>query len=113
MNRCDFRVGYYSCGHRGGGASTFHPSPDGRSVVGGSRLIKKHAVGQILIQVSAFHVLGDHAERIVADTHPQETDDVGVLQAGQDLHLFQEVVSAGREEREHLVYFTINTGKRE
>lgn len=83
----------------GGGASTFHPSPDGRSVVGGSRLIKKHAVGQILIQVSAFHVLGDHAERIVADTHPQETDDVGVLQAGQDLHLFQEVVSAGREER--------------
>lgn len=53
-------------------------------------------MGQILIQVSAFHVLGDHAERIAADTHPQETDDVGVLQAGQDLHLFQEVVSAGR-----------------
>lgn len=68
-------------------------------------------MGQILIQVAAFHVLGDHAERIAADTHPQKTDDVGILQAGQDLHLFQEVVSA-RGRRVQLVYFTVNTGKR-
>lgn len=58
-------------------------------------------MGQILVQVSTFHVLGDHAERIAAHTHPQKTDDVGILEAGQDLHLFQEVVST-RGTREKL-----------
>lgn len=63
-------------------------------------------MGQVLVQVSAFHVLGDHAERVAAHTHPQETDDVGVLQAGQDLHLFQEVVSTrGTREKEASVGF--------
>lgn len=96
-------------------------SPDGGRIVGGSRLIEEHSVGQVLVQVSAFHVLGDHAERVAAHTHPQETDDVGVLQAGQDLHLFQEVVSTrGTREKEASVgfcfllisfFFKINSGE--
>lgn len=57
-----------------------------------SRLVQKHSVGQVLVQVSTFHVLGDHTERITAHTHSQQADDVRVLQARQDLHLFQEVV---------------------
>lgn len=59
-------------------------------------------MGQILIQVSAFHVLGDHAEGVVADTHPQKTDDVGILQAGQDLDLFQEVIPARAKSEQRL-----------
>lgn len=66
--------------------------PDGRGVMCRSRLVQKHSVGQILVQVSTFHVLGDHTEGITAHTHSQQTDDVRVLQARQDLHLFQEVV---------------------
>jgi len=49
-------------------------------------------MGQILVQVSTLHVLGDHAEGVAAHTHAQQADDVRVLQPRQDLHLFQEVV---------------------
>lgn len=66
--------------------------PDGRGVVRRPRLVQKHSVGQILVQVATFHVLGDHTEGIAAHTHSQQTDDVRVLQARQDLDLFQEVV---------------------
>lgn len=65
-------------------------------------------MGQILVQVSTLHVLGDHAEGIAAHTHPQKTDDVGVLQAGQDLHLLQEVVSTrGTREKGASVFLII------
>lgn len=49
-------------------------------------------MGQILVQVSTFHVLSDHTKGITAHTHSKQTNDVWVLQARQDLNLFQEVV---------------------
>ena len=36
--------------------------------------------GQELGEVTGLHVLCDHAEGVAADTHGQQTDDVGVLQ---------------------------------
>ena len=69
--------------------------------MGWPRLVQKHPVGQILVQISTFHVLSDHTERVAAHTHSQQTDDVWVLQARQDLHLFQEVVpTTGRRKSE-------------
>lgn len=66
--------------------------PDGRGIVRGPRLVQKHTVGQILVEVSTFHVLSDHTEGVAAHTHSQQSDDVGILQAGQDFYLFQEVI---------------------
>jgi hypothetical protein len=36
--------------------------------------------GQELVEVIVLHVLCDHAEGVAADTHGQQTDNVGVLQ---------------------------------
>lgn len=68
--------------------------PDGWSISGWPRLIKERTLRQILVQVSALHVLSDHTEGIAAHTHPEEADDVRILQPRQDLYLFQEVVPA-------------------
>lgn len=68
--------------------------PDGWSISGRPRLIEERTLRQILVEVPALHVLSDHTERITAHTHPQETDDVRILQPRQDLYLFQEVVPA-------------------
>lgn len=48
--------------------------------------------GQKLVEVSVLHVLCDHTERIAVDTHSKQANDVGVLQTGHDLYLFQEVI---------------------
>lgn len=58
-----------------------------------SGFVQQDSMGQVLVQVSTLHVLRNHAEWVAAHTHPQQLDDVGVLQTRQDLHLFQEVVS--------------------
>ena len=71
--------------------------PDGGCVVCRPCFVQKHPVGQILVEVSTLHVLSDHTERVAAHTHSQQADDVRVLQARQDLHLFQEVVPTRRE----------------
>lgn len=68
--------------------------PDGWSISGRPRLIKERTLRQILVQVSALHVLSDHTEGIAAHAHSQETNDVRILQPRQDLYLFQEVVPA-------------------
>lgn len=73
--------------------------PDGWGVVRGPGLVQKHSVGQVLVEVSTLHVLGDHAERVAADAHTKQPDDIRVLQARQDLHLFEEIVPDG-ERRE-------------
>lgn len=55
--------------------------PDSWSIVRRPRLVEKHSVRQILVQVPTFHVLSDHKEWIAAHTHSQQADDVRILQA--------------------------------
>lgn len=59
----------------------------------GSGLVQQDSLGEVLVEVSALHVLRHHAQGVAAHTHAQQPDDVGVFQAGQDLYLLQEVVS--------------------
>ena len=74
--------------------------PDGGGVVRWTALVQQHTVGQVLVEVSTLHVLCDHAERIAAHTHTQQTNDVRILQTRQDLHLLQEVIPERERERE-------------
>lgn len=48
--------------------------------------------GKELIEIAILHVLGDHAERVLSDTHSQETNDVGILQPGHDLYLLEKII---------------------
>lgn len=48
--------------------------------------------GQKLVEVSVLHVLCDHTERVAIDANSKQANDVGVLQTGHDLYLFQEVI---------------------
>lgn len=52
---------------------------------------------QELVEVSVLHVLRDHTERVAADAHSQQPNDVGVLQTRHDLYLFQEIAPAWSE----------------
>jgi len=65
--------------------------PEGLGVggFGGGRL--GHVVEQELVEVAVFHVLHDHAERLLPHTHSQHAHDVRVLQLGHDLDLFLEI----------------------
>lgn len=45
-----------------------------------SKLPLGFMAGQKLVEISVFHVLCDHTERVAVDAHSQQTNDVGVLQ---------------------------------
>ncbi len=75
-------------------------SPDSRCVAEQSQLSLGFVAGQELVEISILHVLCDHAERVAVDAHSEHADDVGVLQTGHDLYLFQEVVPAKSHERD-------------
>ena len=53
-------------------------------------------IAEELVQVSIFHVLGDHAQRVCVHTHRQQANDVGVPQTRHDPDLLQEVVPAAQ-----------------
>lgn len=57
-----------------------------------------------LVQVSIFHVLSDHAQRVCVHTHRQQTDDVGVPQTRHDPDLLQEVVPAAQRGQTVAIY---------
>ena len=82
----------YTCGNLFRLYACVHALPDGRCIVWRPTFVQQDSVGQILVQVTTLHVLGDHAEGITAHTHSQQPDDIWVFQARQNLHLFQEVV---------------------
>lgn len=52
---------------------------------------------QELVEVSVLHVLRYHTERVAADAHSQQPNDVGVLQTRHDLYLFEEIAPASLE----------------
>lgn len=72
-------------------------SPHGRCVAYQSKLSLWLMARQELVEVSVLHVLRDHTERVAADAHSQQPNDVGVLQTRHDLYLFQEIAPAWSE----------------
>lgn len=69
-----------------------HHSPDSRCIAEQSELSLRFVAGQKLVEISVLHVLCDHTERVAVDAHSEQANDVGVLQTGHDLYLFQEVI---------------------
>lgn len=70
----------------------FEHTPDCRCIAELSELSLRLVAGQKLVEVSVLHVLCDHTERVAVDAYSKQANDVGVLQTGHDLYLFQEVI---------------------
>lgn len=59
-------------------------------------------IAQELVQVSIFHVLSDHAQRVRVHAHRQQTDNVGIPQTRHDPDLLQEVIPAAQQGHKQL-----------
>lgn len=68
----------------------------------------KSEIAEELVQVSIFHVLSDHAQRVCVHTHCQQTDNVGVPQARHDSDLLQEVIPAAQRGQAIVIYRLID-----
>lgn len=54
-------------------------------------------IAEELVQVSVFHVLSDHTQRVCVHADGQQTDNVGVPQARHDSDLLEEVIPSEQQ----------------